>query len=73
VPVAVFSFVEVDEVVEVRRGASLRLGGRSGEACWIRDRSVGQIIAAIRAEAHELGLEPQFARVTTGNIPTRII
>jgi hypothetical protein len=69
VPVAVFAFGDVDEAVEVRRGASLRLGGRSGEACWISDRSIGQIIAAVRAEAHELGLEPQFARVTTGNIP----
>jgi hypothetical protein len=69
VPVAVFAFGEVDEAIEVRLGALLRLGGRSGEPCWISDRSISQIIAAVRAEAHELGLEPQFARVTTGNIP----
>lgn len=69
VPVAVFSFGDVEEAVEVRRGALLRLGGRSGEACWIRDRSVAQIIAAVRAEANELGLNPEFARVTTGPIP----
>jgi hypothetical protein len=69
VPVAVFSFAEVDDAVEVRRGALLRLGGRSGQACWIRDRSVAQIIAAVRAEADELGLNPEFARVTTGTIP----
>lgn len=68
VPVAVFSFAEVDEAVEVRRGALLRLGGRSS-LCWIRDRSAAQIIAAVRAEADELGLNPQFARVTTGTIP----
>jgi hypothetical protein len=68
VPVAVFSFDSVDEVVEVRQGALQRLGGRSSEACWIRDRSAGEIIDAVRAEARVLGLHPLFARITTGNI-----
>jgi len=46
-----------------------RLGGRSSETCWIRDRSASEIMKAVRAEARFLGLDPQFARITTGNIP----
>jgi hypothetical protein len=62
VPVTAFFFSRVDDAIEVRNGALQRLGGRVGADNWISDKSLGQIMSALRAEAAAL-IELPWARV----------
>jgi hypothetical protein len=63
VPVAAFLFSRVNDAIEVRIGALLRLGSGGGPDSWISGKSTGQIVQAVQAEAKALGLDPQWARV----------
>lgn len=64
---AAFAFGAVPYAVETRTGALVRLGKHVGVDGWVTGQSVGQVIAAIRAEARDLGLQPVFVRVSTGD------
>jgi hypothetical protein len=63
VPVAAFFFSRVNDAIEVRSGALLRLGSGVRPDSWISGKSTGQIVQAVQAEAKALGLDPQWARV----------
>jgi hypothetical protein len=61
-----FTMPTEDDALAVRRGAQQRLGVPVGDDTWICGKSAGQVLAACRNEARDLGLEPRFVRVKTG-------
>jgi hypothetical protein len=63
VPLAAFVFRRINDAIEVRSGALLRLGSVVAPDSWISGKSTGQIIQAVQAEAKALGLDPKCARV----------
>lgn len=63
-PVGAFVFASVPKSVSVREGAMVRLA-RHIEGGLIVGQSVGQIVAAIKAEANALDIETSFVRVET--------
>ena len=67
VPLAAFFFSRVNDAIEVRSGALLRLGSVVVPDSWISGKSTGQIVQAVQAEAKALGLDPKWARI--GIIP----
>jgi hypothetical protein len=62
-PVAAFQFGRVDAAGEARTGALVRLVKHAGQDGLLSSLSVGQAVAAIRAEAAALGLEAAFYRI----------
>ena len=62
-PVAVFAFTSVDAAMTAREWALIRLAKHFGQDGLIAGLSVGQVSAAIRAEASALGLEARFIRI----------
>ena len=59
-PVAVFAFASVPASVEVREGARVRLAKHIGPDGLVAGLSVGQVVAAIKAEMAALDVEGKF-------------
>ncbi len=62
-PVAVFAFASVPASVEVREGARVRLAKHIGPDGLVARLSVGQVVAAIKAEMAALDVEGKFVRI----------
>jgi hypothetical protein len=62
-PVAVFAFASVPASVEVREGARVRLAKHIGPDGLVAGLSVGQVVAAIKAEMAALDVEGKFVRI----------
>jgi hypothetical protein len=62
-PVAAFSFPSVPAAVEVREGARVRLAKHIGPDGLVAGLSVGQVVAAIKAEMAALDVEGKFVRI----------
>jgi hypothetical protein len=63
-PVAAFAFSTAEAATEARDGALVRLAKHVRPDGLIGAQSIGQVVAAIRAEASALGLDARFIRVT---------
>jgi hypothetical protein len=61
-----FMLPSIEDALAVRSGAQQRLGVPVADDTWISGKSAGQVLAACRSEARDLGLEPRFVRVKTG-------
>jgi hypothetical protein len=68
-PVAVFGFASVPASVEVREGARVRLAKHIGPDGLVTGLSVGQIVAAIKAEMAALDVEGKFVRIEIQEAP----
>lgn len=62
-PVAAFAFASVPASVEVREGARVRLAKHIGPDGLVAGLSVGQVVAAIKAEMATLDVEGKFFRI----------
>ena len=61
-PVGAFVFASVPKSVSVREGALMRLATHIKDGLIV-GQSVGQVVAAIKAEANALDIDSKFARV----------
>jgi hypothetical protein len=61
--VAAFAFASVPASVEVREGARVRLAKHIGPDGLVAGLSVGQVVAAIKAEMAALDVEGKFVRI----------
>ena len=68
-PVAVFGFASVPASVEVREGARVRLTKHIGPDGLVAGLSVGQVVAAIKAEMAALDVEGKFVRIEIQEAP----
>jgi hypothetical protein len=68
-PVAVFAFASVPASVEVREGARVRLAKHIGPDGLVAGLSVGQVVAAIKAEMAALDVEGKFVRIEIQEAP----
>jgi len=68
-PVAVFAFASVPASVEVREGARVRLAKHIGPDGLVAGLSVGQVVAAIKAEMAALDVEGKFVRIEIETAP----
>jgi hypothetical protein len=68
-PVVAFSFPSTSAAVEVREGARVRLAKHIGPDDLVAGLSVGQVVAAIKAEMAALDVEGKFARIEIETAP----
>jgi hypothetical protein len=68
-PVAVFASASVPASVEVREGARVRLAKHIGPDGLVAGLSVGQVVAAIKAEMEALDVEGKFVRIKIETAP----
>jgi hypothetical protein len=68
-PVAAFAFASVPASVEVRKGARVRLAKHIGPDGLVAGLSVGQVVAAIKAEMAALDVEGKFVRIEIQEAP----
>jgi hypothetical protein len=68
-PVAVFAFASVPASVEVREGARVRLAKHIDPDGLVAGLSVGQVVAAIKAEMAALDVEGKFVRIEIQEAP----
>jgi hypothetical protein len=61
--VGLFMLPSIEDALAGRHGAQQRLGVPVADDSWICGKSAGQVLAACRAEARDLGFEPEFVRV----------
>jgi hypothetical protein len=72
IPVAAFAFTTAAAATEAREGALVRLASHAAPDGLLTGLSVGQAVAAIKAEASALYLEARFIRVTVAEeLPAR--
>jgi len=68
-PVVAFSFPSTSAAVEVREGARVRLAKHIGPDDLVAGLSVGQVVAAIKAEMAALEVEGKFTRIEIETAP----